>query len=194
MKKIQIFALIFLLTGLSACGGLRYSEVAPEAKDVHPRQILVLPADVAAFPEAAGIADRLFAEALTERQWFERVLGGEKIAEQLRKEEELRRTVSEYLTKLARLKFSDPELSKRIGALTGTEAFLINRVDSWNYAVANDKKVAKVGFSITMVEAKTGQILWNAAHSRLSEYLIVKPDIANMAKGLIREMTDRMPH
>ncbi|MHB8829527.1 MAG: hypothetical protein ACYC6Q_08385 [Syntrophales bacterium] len=194
MKKIQLFALIFLLTGLSACGGLRYSEVAPEAKDVHPRQILVLPADVAAFPEAAGIADRLFAEVLTERQWFEKVLGGEKIAEQLRKEEELRRTVSEYLAKLARLKFSDPELSKRIGALTGTEAFLINRVDSWNYTVANDKKMAKVGFSITMVEAKTGQILWNAAHSRLSEYLIVKPDIANMAKGLIREMTDRMPH
>jgi len=194
VKRIGIFALIFLVLGPSGCGELRYSEISPDARDFHPRKIAVLPADVAAFPEAAGSVDRLFTEALTESRWFEGILGGESLAERLRKDEELRGAVSEYLEKLTKVKFSDPELSSRIGALTGTEAFLVNRVDSWNYTVLDDKKVGKVGLSITMVEAKTGKILWNAAHNRVSDYLIVKPELANMARGLIREMIDRMPH
>jgi len=194
VKKIKISAIIFLFLGLSGCGELRYSEISPEAKNVHPRQIVLLPADVTAFPEAKGSVDRLFAEVLAERQWFTRISGGENTAAQLQKDEELRKAVSEYLVKLAKVKFSDPVLSSRIGVLTGAEAFLINRVDSWNYTVEDDKKLAKVGLSITMVEAKTGQILWNAAHNRVSDYLIVQPDLANMARGLIREMTDRMPH
>lgn len=194
VRKIKILAIIFLFLGLSGCGELRYSEISPEAKNFHPRQIAILPADVTAFPEAKGSVDRLFAEVLDERHWFTRISGGENIAAQLQKDEELRKAVSEYLEKLAKVKFSDPVLSSKIGVLTGAEAFLINRVDSWNYTVEDDKKLAKVGLSITMVEAKTGQILWNAAHSRVSDYLIVQPDLANMARGLIREMTDRMPH
>ncbi|MBW6485367.1 MAG: hypothetical protein K0B01_04355 [Syntrophobacterales bacterium] len=194
MIRIKIFAIIFLFLGLSGCGGLRYSEISPDARDFHPRKIVVLPADVAAFPEAAGSVDRLFTEALTERRWFEGVLGGEGFAKRLRKDEELRGAVAGYLEKLTKVKFSDPDLSSRIGSLTGTEAFLVNRVDSWIYTVVNDKKAAKVGLSITLVEAKTGKILWSATHSRVSEYLLVKPELANMARGLIREMTDQMPH
>jgi hypothetical protein len=138
--------------------------------------------------------DRLFAEVLTERQWFTTVAGGEKITELVKRNEELRMAVSDYLTKRAKVNFSDPELSRRIGTLTGTEAFLITRADSWNYTVEDDKKLAKVGISIAMVEAKTGKILWNASHNRVSDYLILKPDLADMARGVIREMTDRMPH
>jgi hypothetical protein len=189
-----MFAIFFLITALSGCGGLRYSEISPDAANFHPRKIAILPADTAAFPEASGIVDRLFAETLAESRWCTNVVGGEKIAELLKKNAELRMAVSDYLTKRAKVDFSDPELSRHIGALTGTEAFLITRVDSWNYTVEGDKKVAKVGVSITMVEANTGKIMWNAAHNRISNYLVLKPDLADMARGVIREMTDRMPH
>ncbi len=194
MKKIKLFALIFLMFGPSGCGELRYSEISPDAGSFHPRQIAVLPADATAFPEAKGVVDRLFTEVLTERKWFVAVAGGETIAEQMKTNQELQKAVSEYLGKRAKVNFSDPELSNRIGVLAGVEAFLITRVDSWNYTVADGKKLAKAGISITMIDAKTGKILWNAAHNRVSDYLIVKPDLANMARGLIREMTDRMPH
>ena len=33
----------FLLLGVLGCGGLRYSQVSPEAKDFHPRGSLCFP-------------------------------------------------------------------------------------------------------------------------------------------------------
>ena len=71
--------LTILLLGLLGCGGIRYSQVSPEAKDFHPQRIAVLPADTTAFPEAKGSVDRLFAEALNERKWFTGIVSGEEI-------------------------------------------------------------------------------------------------------------------
>jgi len=194
VSRSTLFAVIFFIVSLTGCGGLRYSEVSPDAANCHPRQIAILPADTTTFPEAKGSVDRLFAEAMNDRKWFSMVVGGEQISSMMKKDGDFHRTVSEYLTKRAKINFSDPALSDRIGKLTDTGAFLIVRVDSWNYALADDKKVAKVGLTVAMVQAATGKIVWNASHSRISEYLIIKPDLADMARGLIREMTDHMPH
>jgi hypothetical protein len=185
--------LAVLLVGLFGCGGLRYSQVSPEAKDFHPQLISVLPADAKTFPEAKGPVDLLFAEALRERKWFASVTGGEEIGRRLETDEPFRQMVSEYLTKLDRVNFSDPVLSRRIGEATRTEAILFVRVDYWNYTTENDKKVGKVSLSLTMIDAGTGRIVWTAGHHRASEYRIVKPDLPDVARGLIREMIDQMP-
>jgi hypothetical protein len=186
--------LVFLLWGVLGCGGLRYSQVSPDAKEFHPRGIALLPADATAFPEAKGSVDRIFAEALGERKWFTDIVGGEEIGRRLKTDPELRQAVTEYLAKLGNVSFSDPNLSGRIGALTSTDAFLLVRVDYWNYTTENDKKVGKVSLSITMVEAKTGKTVWSAVHNRASDYLIIKPDLPDVARDLIREMIDYMPH
>ena len=186
--------LTILLLGLLGCGGLRYSQVAPEAKDFHPQRIAVLPADTTAFPEAKGSVDRVFAEVLVERKWFTDVVGGEEIGRRLETDAELRQAVSEYLAKLRNVSYSDPELSGRIGALTRTEAFLLVRVDYWNYTTEDDTKMGKVGISITMIEAKTGKTIWRAVHNRASDYMIIKPDLPDVARDLIREMIGHMPH
>jgi hypothetical protein len=191
-RGTAIFAFLFL--GVLGCGGLRYSQVSPEAKDFHPRGIALLPADTTAFPEAKGSVDRIFAEALGERKWFADIVGGEEIGRRLETDPELRQAVTEYQAKLGHVSFSDPELSGRIGALTRTEAFLLVRVDYWNYMTENDKKVGKVNLSITMIEAKTGKAIWSAVHNRASDYLIIKPDLPDVARNLIREMIDYMPH
>lgn len=185
---------ILLLGLLLGCGGLRYSQVAPEAKDFHPQRIAVLPADTTTFPEAKGSIDRIFAEVLVERKWFADVVGGEEIGRRLETDEELRQAVSEYLAKVRNVSYSDPELSSRIGALTRSDAFLLAQVDYWNYTTEDDTKVGKVGISITMIEAKTGKTIWRAAHSRASDYMIIKPDLPDVARGLIREMIGYMPH
>ncbi len=194
ITKTGIKAVIAILClGILGCGGLRYSEISPDARDFHPRRIAVLPADTTAFAEAKGVVDRLFTEALIERQWFD-VVGGEAVGRRLESDEAFRKVVAGYLAKRANVSFSDPELSGRIGGLTGTDAFLLVRVDYWNYATENDKKMAKVSLSITMVEAKTGKALWMAAHHKISEYLIIRPDLPDVAKDLIREMIGYMPH
>jgi hypothetical protein len=194
VKKFFVFAVILCTLGVSGCGGLRYSELSPDAGSCRPRQVAILPVDATAFPEARETANRLFAEVLAERQWFAGVVGGNAIAERMKTDDALRTAVSDYQTKRAKVNYSDPELSSRIGALTGADAFLTVNVDSWLYTVREETKLAKTGFSIAMVESKTGKVVWKAAHDRSSEYLLVKPDLAGLARGLIREMTDQMPH
>jgi len=194
MKAWGAAALAILLLGLFGCGGLRYSHVSPEAKDFHPRRIAVLPADVKTFPEAKGSIDSLISEALSERKWFAAVVGGEEIGRRLETDETLRQAVAEYLAKLDKVSFSDPTLSGRIGELTRAEAFVLVRVDYWNYTKENDKKVGKVSLSLTLIEAGTGKIVWTAGHQRASDYLIMKPALPDVARDIIREMIDYMPH
>ncbi len=196
MTKIgRPILLALLLLSIPGCGGgLRYSQVAPEAKDFHPLRVAVLPADTTAFPEAKGVIDRLFAEVLNEQGWFTAVVGGEAIEQRQKTDAELRRLIEGYLEKRDKVSFSDPVLSGRIGTLTDTEALLLVKVDYWNYTIENDNKVGKVSLSIEMIEAKTGKTLWTAVHHRISDYVIIKPGLPDVAKSLIREMIGHMPH
>lgn len=194
MTKAWGMALVaVLLLGISACGELRYSRVSPEAADFHPRGVAILPADVKTFPEAKGSIDRIFAEVLTQKKWFE-VVGGDAIERRMFTDEPLRLAVMDYLSKLGKLSYSDPELSSKVGLLTGTDAFLLPRVDYWNYTTESDNKVAKVSLSLVMIDAKTGKTLWTAAHIKASEYMLIKPDLPDVAKDLIRDMVNYMPH
>jgi hypothetical protein len=193
-KTWEATVLAVLLLSIPSCGVLRYSQVSPEAKDFHPRRIAVLPADTTTFPEAKGAIDRLFAERLKEQRWFSSVVGGETFGLRLETDAELRQATSEYLAKLDKVNFSDPALSGWIGVLIDVEALLLVRVDYWNYTTEQDKKVGKVSLSIVMIEAKTGKTVWTAIHHRISDYLIIKPDLSDVARGLIREMIGYMPH
>ena len=193
-KTWEATVLAVLLLSIPSCGGLRYSQVSPEAKDFHPRRIAVLPAEATTFPEAKGAIDRLFAEILNERGWFSSVVGGETFRRRLETDAELRQVAAEYLGRLDKISFSDPALSDRIGVLTDAEALMLVRVDYWNYATEKDQKVGKVSLSITMIEAKTGKTVWTAVHHRISDYVIIKPDLPDVARDLIREMIGYMPH
>jgi hypothetical protein len=195
IKKPWITAVIApLFLGILSCGGLRYSEVSPDARDFHPRRIAVLPADTRAFAGAKGDIDRLFAEVLSEKKWFADVVGGETISRRMESDGTFRQVITDYLAKLANVSFSDPALSGTIGGMTGTEAFLLVRVDYWNYTTQSSNKIAKVSLSITMIEAKTGKTLWTAGHHKISDYMIIKPDLPDVARALIREMIGYMPH
>jgi len=193
-RALKALVPAILIVGLLGCGGLRYSQLSPEAKDFHPKRILVLPADATTFGEAKADIDRLFEEVLKEKEWFTDVVGGEQIARRLSTDAELRQIVTEYLVKRDKVHFSDPELSGKIAALTQTEALLLVQVNYWNYTVEDDKKLAKVSLGITMIEAKTGKTVWTAVHQRISDYLLLKPALPDVARGLIREMIGYMPH
>jgi hypothetical protein len=193
LKRWKTVVTALLLLGFMGCGGLRYSNVAPEARDFHPRRMAVLPADTRAFGEARGDIDRLFAEVLSQRKWFDEVVGGEAIGSRMVSDATFRQIVTDYQAKLSNVSFSDPELSRRIGEMTGTEAFLIVRVDYWNYTTENDKKIAKISLTVTLIEAKTGKTIWTAGHNRISDYVIIRPDLPDVARDLISEMIGHMP-
>lgn len=194
LKTWKTLLSVVLLAGILSCGGIRYSEVSPDARDFHPRRIAVLPTEATNFPEAKGDIDRLFAEILSERKWFDGVIGGEAVGRRMESDAGFRQVVTDYMAKLANVNFSDPALSGKIGELTGAEGFLLVRIDYWNYTTENDKKIGKVSLTVRLIEAKTGKILWTAFHHRISDYLIIKPELPDIARDLIREMVGYMPH
>ncbi len=195
MKKTAPACLIVLaVLILSACGGLRYSQVAPEAKDFHPQRVAVLPADVGAYEEARGNVEQIFAGVLVDKRWFTDVVDAQTVANQIQASDEYRKAMLDYLVRLKTVNISDPELSRKIGAQSKVDAFFVINVDYWNYTRENDKKIGKVGLGIKMVETSTGKVMWKAGHHEQESYVIIKPDLPDIAKSLIKTMSDEMPH
>ncbi|MEN6321734.1 MAG: hypothetical protein ABFD82_23670 [Syntrophaceae bacterium] len=193
-KAYILLSLALLILTLLGCGGLRYSQVAPEAKDFHPKSIGVLPVEVGTYEEARGIIDQVIAGVLVETQWFTDVVAADTISNQLQSNEELRKVYHEYISKLKTVNFSDPELSKKIGEISKIDAFLIINVDYWNYTKENDDKVGKVGIGLKMVDASTGKIIWKAGHHVSEDYMLIKPKLPDVAKDLVKMMLKEMPH
>jgi hypothetical protein len=192
VRAVSVAVLLALM--LFGCGGLRYSQVAPEAKDFHPKTIGVLPVDVGTYEEARGVIDQIAAGVLVDKRWFTDVVAADTISNQIKSNDELQKVVFDYLSKIKTVNFSDPELSRKIGELSKIEAFLVINVDYWNYTKENDKKVAKVGIGIKMINAGTGTILWKAGHHEAEDYMLIRPKLPDVAKDLIKKMISEMPH
>ena len=187
-------ATVLSLLLILGCGGLRYSQLALEAKDFSPKKVGVLPADVGTYEESRGVIDDIIASELVRRKWFQDVVAADSISRQLQANEDLRKAVMEYVAKLKAVNFSDPELSKRIGELSQVEAFLVVNVDYWQYTMEDREKLAKVGMDIKMIDANTGIIMWKASHYETETYKWIKPELSKVAKKLAAVMIDEMPH
>jgi len=194
-KKTCALSLVALLVfTFFGCGGIRYSQVAPEANDFHPKRIGVLPVDVGTYEDARGVIDQVIAGVLVEKQWFEDVVAADIINKQLQTNGDLRKAYLDYIAKLKTVNFSDPELSKMIGEITKVDAFLLVNVDYWLYTRENDNKVAKVGFGMKMIDASSGKILWKAGHHEAEDYILIKPKLPDVAKDVASKMIKEMPH
>jgi len=194
-RSSGIYLLIFLMLALTACGGnIRFSQMAPEAANFHPGKIAVLPVDAGTYPEAAGVIDSILASVLADRGWFSQVVAVEGVQKKLAAGGELKKALTEYTQKLQTVSFSDPDLSRKIGDGLGVDAFLIVRVDYWNYAVEKDDKVAKAGMTMRLVDAATGKVMWKASHDESREYKFFKPAIPDVAKSVAKDMIASMPH
>ncbi|MBN1613511.1 MAG: hypothetical protein JW950_03500 [Deltaproteobacteria bacterium] len=195
MKRWHILSgAALLLLMITACGGLRYSQVAPEAKDFHPKAVGVLPVDVGTYEEARGTIDQIIAGVLIDKKWFSDVVASDTITGQLMSSEEYRKVLLDYLAKFKTVNYSDPELSQKIGDVSKIDAFLVFQVDYWNYTIEDGDKVAKVGLAVKMVDAGTGKILWKAGHHITEKYILIKPNLNDVAKKLVKKMLDEMPH
>lgn len=194
-KILSVFSLLVIVISLSACGGLRFSQLAPEAKDFHPHSVIIFPVEIGGnSEEARGPVEQIVAGALSEKKWFADIVDAESLNRQLTANEELRQAMAEYISKLRTLNFSDADLSKKIGEITKADAFLLVSVDIWNYAVEQDDKFAKVSLGMKLYDASTGKVMWKAGHQIADKYIMIKPDLPKVARNVAREMVDYMPH
>ncbi len=186
--------LILCFLVLAACGSLRFSQKDPDANDFHPKAIAVFPVHVGSYEEARPVIEKLVADILIEKKWFTDVIDTENLKRQILSNEELRNAMTEYLSKLNTLNFSDPDLSRKIGEMTKVDAFLLVFVDTWSYTVEKDDKVGKVNMGMTLYEASTGKRMWKASHNRAETYLLIKPELFSVARKVARDMINEMPH
>ncbi len=117
-KLFVIYILAICILSAIACGSLRFSQLAPEAKDFHPQKVAVFPVDVGNYEEARGVIEKIVAGVLVEKKWFADVTDTENFNRQILANEELRKAIMEYLSKLNTLNFSDPDLSRKIGEIS----------------------------------------------------------------------------
>jgi hypothetical protein len=186
--------MMLLLLALVGCAGIRYSQVAPEAKDFHPKRIGVLPADVGTYEEARGVIDQIIAGVLIDTKWFTDVVAADVISKQMQSSDELRKVFLDYISKLRAVNYSDPDLSRKLGEMVKVDAFLLVNVDYWNYTKENDDKVAKVVMGVKLIDAASGKMIWNAGHHEVAAYILMKPALPDVAKSLVKRMIKEMPH
>lgn len=188
-------SLLLLIMSLAACGGLRFSQAMPEAKDFHPRTIAIFPMDiVGSNEEARGAVEQIVAGVLAEKKWFSDITDAESLNRQLLANEELRKAMTDYVAKLRTVNFSDPDLSKKIGEMAKVDAFLLVSVDLWNYTVEKGDKVGKVSLGMKLYDAATGKLMWKAGHQVAKSYTFFKPALPDVARNVVEEMVDYMPH
>jgi hypothetical protein len=193
-KFLTRFILAIAVLSAIGCGGLRFSQLDPAAKDYHPKRIAVFPADVGTYEEARSHIEQIVPGVLMEKKWFSDITDTASLNRQLQANEALRKDTTDYLSKLQTLNYSDPALSKRIGELTKTDAFLLVSVDYWNYTVEKDKKLAKVSIGLKLIDAETGKMMWKAGHHVGDSYMLIKPDLSDVARSVVKEMVSEMPH
>jgi hypothetical protein len=197
VKKIYVkYVLIILVLSTVACGGLRFNLLAPEAMDFHPQRIAVFPIEVWNHKEADSrtIIEEIVAGVLIKRKLFFSVTDAESLQKQTLASEELKKAKNEYLSKRRLLDFYDSDLSKKIGVLAQIDAFLLLYVDEWKYTEQGDKKIAQVGLTMEMYDVSTGKLMWKASHDVTKDYMLIKPELHDVAREVVNKMANYMPH
>jgi hypothetical protein len=188
--------MIFILTTIG-CSGLRFSQLAPEAKDFHPQRVAVFPVEIwnhKDMTDSREAVEQIIAGSLVEKKLFPNVMYAESLNKQIQANEELHKVITVYLSKLRQLNFSDPDLSRKIGELAKIDAFLLVSVDDWDYTTRNDKKLANVGMTMELYDVSTGKLMWKAGHTINEDYVLIKPELPAVARDLARKMISYMPH
>jgi len=196
-RKILVKCLltVFVLS-IMACGGLHFNQLSPEAKNIHPRRIALFPLEVWNHKEVDSriAVEQILADALVEKKLFDNVLDAGSLKKKLQEDQGLSQLKAEYLAKLQMLNFSDPDLIKKIGNMIDADSFLLLSVDEWKYYTQGDKKLAEVGLSMAMYDIATGNLIWKANHSIVEDYLLLKPELSKVARGVIHKMIRYIPH
>lgn len=195
-RVIELLIMGCLLTIVS-CGGLRFSQVDPDAKQFHPKRIAVLPIEIWNHKNAIDSRkeiEQIVAASLVEKKWFTYVMDAETFRRKIDENETLVKAVNDYRSKLRELTFSDPDLSASIGKTLNVDAFLVLTVDEWRYWEENNNKMAKVGLYMELYEAAGGKMMWKAGHALQKDNILLKPQLTDMVRELSQKMIAYLPH
>lgn len=179
---------------ISGCaGGLLDSWEGPGAKIFRPQSIAVLPPMASQYDNAREDVQEVLATSLASARRIERVVHQEQVTDIFQSSKEAFDTLVFYFSRLEMTGQSDRESAIKLGKALNVEAFLVVRINAWEYAGKAGDNVGRVGLTLRLVDATTGATIWKARHEKASSYIFNRPNLKDVATELADEMVKHMP-
>ncbi len=192
-SSLRIIALIAFASLLNSCGGLQEVWEGPGARVFRPQSIAVLPPMASQYDSAREDIQDVLVGALNRQDNIERVVSPENVTDIFQASKEAFDSLVFYFSRLEMTGQSDKDSAVKLGKALNVDAFLVVRVNSWEYIRKEGDNVGRVGLSLRLIDASTGTTIWKARHERSHSYMFIKPSLKDIAKELSSEMIKYMP-
>ena len=190
---VRIISLGLFVSLLSGCGGLQEVWEGPGARVFRPQTIAVLPPMASQYDSAREDIQDVLVGALNRQGNIERVVSPENVTDIFQASKEAFDSLVFYFSRLEMTGQSDKDSAVKLGKALNVDAFLVVRVNSWEYVRKEGDNVGRVGLSLRLIDATTGTTVWKARHERSDSYMFIKPSLKDIAKELASEMIKYMP-
>ncbi len=191
--SVHIPSLFLLVALVSGCGGLQEVWEGPGARVFRPQTIAVLPPMASQYDSAREDIQDVLVGALNRQGNIERVVSPENVTDIFQASKEAFDSLVFYFSRLEMTGQSDKDSAVKLGRALNVDAFLVVRVNSWEYVRKEGDNVGRVGLSLRLIDASTGTTVWKARHERSDSYMFIKPSLKDIARELANEMIKYMP-
>lgn len=192
-SSVHILSLALFVALLSGCGGLQEVWEGPGARVFRPQTIAVLPPMASQYDSAREDIQDVLVGALNRQDNIERVVSPENVTDIFQASKEAFDSLVFYFSRLEMTGQSDKDSAVKLGKALNVDAFLVVRVNSWEYVRKEGDNVGRVGLSLRLIDASTGTTVWKARHERSDSYMFIKPSLKDIARELASEMIKYMP-
>ncbi len=192
-SSVHILSLLLFVTLLNGCGGLQEVWEGPGARVFRPQTIAVLPPMASQYDSAREDIQDVLVGALNRQGNIERVVSPENVTDIFQASKEAFDSLVFYFSRLEMTGQSDKDSAVKLGKALNVDAFLVVRVNSWEYVRKEGDNVGRVGLSLRLIDAATGTTVWKARHERSDSYMFIKPSLKDIARELASEMIKYMP-
>ena len=186
-----IFGLLLLIT--AGCGGLLEVWEGPGAIVFRPQAIAVLPPMASQYDSAREDIQDVLSSALANVAKIERVVSPENVTDIFQASKEAFDSLVFYFSRLEMTGQSDKEAAIKLGKALNVDSFLVVRVNSWEYIRKEGDNIGRVGISLRLIDATTGNTVWKARHEESESYMFFRPNLKDIANKLANEMIVYMP-
>ena len=186
-----IFGLMLLIT--AGCGGLLEVWEGPGAIVFRPQAIAVLPPMASQYDSAREDIQDVLSSALANVAKIERVVSPENVTDIFQASKEAFDSLVFYFSRLEMTGQSDKEAAIKLGKALNVDSFLVVRVNSWEYIRKEGDNIGRVGISLRLIDATTGNTVWKARHEESESYMFFRPNLKDIANKLANEMIVYMP-
>ena len=196
MKHMRRSSFVWMALGgalLAGCGGLQDMWEGPGAESFRPSSIAVLPPIEGSFEGSREPTQEVVTNALKKSTRYTQVLGPDEVNGPLAASNETREALTSYLAGLETSGVSDKGAAAKLAQALKADALMVVKVNSWEYTRSEGDKVAKVGFSLRLIDPKQGSIIWKAKHTNTTSYMFFKPSLKDLAADLSEDMIKHIP-